>query len=81
MKEIPFTIPVEDVVSAISEGDNDPTDFIMSVVRRVGDEGFATDLIRAIAAWLAESCEDEDDFRETHNCIASELQEEFKGKF
>ena len=60
MKEIPLAIPVEDVVAAISDGDNDPTDFIMSVVRRVG---FDADLIRKISAWLAESCEDEDDFR------------------
>ncbi len=78
MKAIPFTIPAEDVVAAISDGDNDPTDFIMSVVRRVG---FDADLIRKISAWLAESCEDEDDFREMHGLIAAELEDEFRGKF
>ena len=81
MKEIPFTIPVDDIVSAISGGDNDPTDFVMAVIRRVGDEGFATDLIRKISAWLAESCEDEDDFREIHDLIAAELEDEFRWKF
>lgn len=81
MREIPLAIPVEDVVAAISDGDNDPTDFIMSVVRHVGDEDFATDLIRKISAWLAESCEDEDDFREMHGLIAAELEDEFRGKF
>ena len=78
MKAIPFTIPAEDVVAAISDGDNDPTDFIMSVVRRVG---FDAVLIRKISAWLAESCEDEDDFREMHGLIAAELEDEFRGKF